>query len=144
MKIQDIKKKTLTITRSGKTKLIYKGTGKKEFQKEITFVLNKPDIKHEIIIKAVLWGHSYFDLSAKLRVNKGAKNTNTYLKIECLLVSENARTRIIPGLEIMEDAVKSGHGATVSSINKEQLNYLQSRGLNKKEAENLIIKGFLN
>ena len=39
--------------------------------------------------------------------------------------------------------VKAGHAAGVGKIDEEQLYYLMSRGLTRREAEILIIHGFL-
>jgi Fe-S cluster assembly scaffold protein SufB len=36
------------------------------------------------------------------------------------------------------------HEASIGKISEEQLNYLRSRGLNEKEAIDLIISGFLS
>lgn len=132
------------INSSGELILIYLGQKDTEFSKKFEFVVRKPDIEHTVKIKAVLEENAKMDIEAVLRVEKGAKNTNTYLKIDCLMLSNQAHTQVIPSLEIMEDAVKSGHGATVSSINPSQLHYLQSRGLRLKEAEKIIVEGFLN
>jgi Fe-S cluster assembly protein SufD len=92
----------------------------------------------------VLDDEARLDLETLLIVEKGARQTNSYLKLETLLISEKAHARVVPALEIMEDDVKSGHGATVTQIDKDQLDYLRSRGLNEKQAQRLIIKGFLN
>ncbi len=50
---------------------------------------------------------------------------------------------IKPNLFIDEDDVKASHGALVGKFSKEELFYLQSRGLSKKESERLLIKGIL-
>jgi len=138
------KTNTYTIAKSGKTEFFYVGRNNDQFKRKLSFTLPKPEIDHRIEIKAVLWDQSVFDLEAVLVVKKGAKNTDSYLKIDCLLMSEKSRARVIPSLEIMEDAVKSGHGATVSTVNKQQMHYLRSRGLSKTQAEDLIIEGFLD
>jgi Fe-S cluster assembly protein SufD len=44
---------------------------------------------------------------------------------------------------IDEDDVKAGHAASVGRINEESIYYLMSRGITRKEAERLIILGFL-
>ena len=49
----------------------------------------------------------------------------------------------MPGLEILANDVKCTHGATTSRINQEELFYLLSRGIAKKNAESLISLGFL-
>ena len=47
-----------------------------------------------------------------------------------------------PNLEILNNEVRASHGATLKTIDEQQLLYLQSRGLSKNKAEKLIIDGF--
>jgi len=44
----------------------------------------------------------------------------------------------------MTDDVRCSHGVTMSNIDKNQMFYLQSRGINKEDAERLIVDGFLS
>ncbi len=131
------------LNHSGTTQAVFVGNGNNSLDVKLNLIVTKPGITHLVLIKSVLWDHSNLDIEAKLIIKKGAKNTDTYLKIACLVMSEHANVRAIPGLEIMEDAVKSGHGATVSAINENQVLYLQSRGLSRRKAEELIAEGFL-
>ena len=50
----------------------------------------------------------------------------------------------IPQLEIYEDDVKCTHGSTMGQIDEDSLFYLQSRGMYKRQAVNLMVKGFAN
>jgi Fe-S cluster assembly protein SufD len=45
-------------------------------------------------------------------------------------------------LEIFADDVKCTHGCTVGSLNEEGLFYLQSRGISKKTARNLLLGAY--
>ena len=56
--------------------------------------------------------------------------------------SAGASVHAIPRLLIATDAVKAAHGASVSSVNPEQLHYLQSRGIPRAEGEKMIVRGF--
>ena len=47
-------------------------------------------------------------------------------------------------LEIYADDVKCSHGSTSGNIDQDAIYYLMTRGLPKKEATKLIVKGFLN
>ena len=47
-----------------------------------------------------------------------------------------------PELEIFADDVVCGHGATVGQLNEDQLFYLRARGLDKVEAEKLLLEAF--
>ncbi|TCP23513.1 Fe-S cluster assembly protein SufD [Scopulibacillus darangshiensis] len=60
-----------------------------------------------------------------------------------LMLSDKARGDANPILLIDEDDVIAGHAASVGRIDPVQLYYLMSRGISKKEAERLVIHGFL-
>ncbi|WP_432202443.1 Fe-S cluster assembly protein SufD [Staphylococcus warneri] len=61
-----------------------------------------------------------------------------------LMLSENARGDANPILLIDEDDVEAGHAASVGRVDLEQLYYLMSRGISRREAERLVIHGFLD
>jgi Fe-S cluster assembly protein SufD len=45
-------------------------------------------------------------------------------------------------LQILADDVRCTHGATIGQLDAESLFYLQSRGIGKKEARNLLTYAF--
>ena len=50
-----------------------------------------------------------------------------------------------PVLEILtNDVIRCGHGATVGPVDQEALFYLQSRGLDRRQALKLLVAGFFN
>ena len=59
-----------------------------------------------------------------------------------MLVSKGAEIDTKPSLEIYADDVQCTHGATAGHVDKDTLFYLMSRGLDKKTATGLLIKGF--
>jgi len=59
------------------------------------------------------------------------------------LLSDEAKMESKPELEILCDDVKCTHGATIGSLDRQQEFYLQSRGIDKKMREKLLIQGFL-
>ena len=77
-----------------------------------------------------------------IRITHEGANTSAYQKCRSLMLSPKATVHAIPKLEIATDAVKCSHGASVSMINPEQVHYLQSRGIPREEAEQMIIRGF--
>ncbi|MBP7018534.1 SufD family Fe-S cluster assembly protein, partial [Candidatus Saccharibacteria bacterium] len=66
-----------------------------------------------------------------------------FLKQDILLLSESARAKATPQLEIKTDEVRASHSATVGQVDQEQLFYLQARGLSSKEAKATIVRAFL-
>jgi Fe-S cluster assembly protein SufD len=77
-----------------------------------------------------------------IRVERGAQKTNAYQECRNLMLSPTTHAVPIPGLEILANDVRCTHGATVGRVDREQLFYLQSRGLPRSEAERLIVRGF--
>ena len=73
-----------------------------------------------------------------------AEKTDGYQKNENLMLSDDANVLAQPGLEIITDDVKCSHGTTITNIDDDQIFYLTSRGIPKKEAEQLVIRGFFD
>jgi len=135
--------KDITIDEDCEIKGIFKGDGHSIIKGGFNIIHHNPQLKSRVHIKAVLFDHDVLDIEPKIVINKGSKGTDTYLKIEILLVGDKAQARVVPGLEIMENEVKGGHGATISRLPKDQIYYLQSRGLDLQTATKLLISAFL-
>ncbi len=96
-----------------------------------------------VLIKGILSDSAYTNVRGLLRVEPGAKQTDTYYRSDFLLLSREARAVTIPSLEIIEnDLLGGGHAATVSSVDPEQLFYIQSRAIGKEAATQLLVQGF--
>ena len=107
-------------------------------------VMRSPDTRCDVYFCAALADSSSSFFDGLIRVEEGAKNARGYLSYRGLLLSPNARAKPIPRLEVLTKEVASlGHAASVGKIDADQLFYLQSRGLSRKEAEKIIVNGFL-
>ena len=73
----------------------------------------------------------------------GAQGADAQQESRVLMLSTKARGDANPILLIDDNDVSAGHAASVGRVNEEQLYYLMSRGLPKKLAERLVIRGFL-
>ena len=60
-----------------------------------------------------------------------------------LLLSTKAQAYAKPELQINSDDVRCQHGASIGPLRKEELFYLESRGLSKKKAESLLAQAFI-
>ncbi|GAA3010742.1 Fe-S cluster assembly protein SufD [Tetragenococcus solitarius] len=78
------------------------------------------------------------------QILKGAKGADAQQESRVLMLSSKARGDANPILLIDENEVTAGHAASVGRVDPEQMYYLMSRGLPKKEAERLVIRGFLS
>ncbi|EMA6342335.1 Fe-S cluster assembly protein SufD [Bacillus cytotoxicus] len=77
------------------------------------------------------------------KIEHGASKSNAQQSSRVLMLNEKARGDANPILLIDEDDVMAGHAASVGRVDPVQLYYLMSRGIPKKEAERLVIHGFL-
>ncbi|MFC4558675.1 Fe-S cluster assembly protein SufD [Virgibacillus kekensis] len=77
------------------------------------------------------------------KIEHGASKSNAEQESRVLMLSEKARGDANPILLIDEDDVTAGHAASVGRVDPMQLYYLMSRGITQKEAERLVIHGFL-
>lgn len=133
----------IEITQDSEIYGLFVGKKDESLVTRLSIIHKKPNLKSLTMIKAVVYDHSNFDATGNLIIQKGAKHTDAYLRLDALIMSEDASARVVPGLEITENDVKGGHGATVGMVDKEQLFYLQSRGLDQAQAEKLLVVGFL-
>jgi Fe-S cluster assembly protein SufD len=74
---------------------------------------------------------------------KGAKGADAQQESRVLMLSDKARGDANPILLIDENEVTAGHAASVGRVDPEEMYYLMSRGIEKEEAERLVIRGFL-
>jgi len=71
-----------------------------------------------------------------------AHGSDASLRDDALLLSKAAHIDSVPALEIAANDVKAFHGATVGSVDDEQLFYARSRGIGRADALRMIALGF--
>ena len=75
-------------------------------------------------------------------VDKNAIKTQSDMTNRNLLLSDNARINSKPVLEIYNDDVQCSHSATSGHLDYDKIFYIQSRGVCKKEARDMLIQSF--
>lgn len=103
---------------------------------------HSPDTRSDLLYKDVLRDRSRVVWRGMIKVDKDAQKTDGYQRNDALLMSEESRTDLIPGLEIEADDVRCTHGATAGRVDEEQLFYCMCRGLSRSEAMHMIVEGF--
>lgn len=92
--------------------------------------------------KTVLSDDSQSIFRGRVRIEPKAQKANSEQLCKNLLLTPKANAISIPQLEIYADDVKATHGATVGELNKEELFYFLSRGINAVEATKMMALGF--
>ncbi len=103
-----------------------------------------PNTTSDLLFKGALLGESRSVWQGMIYVAENASRTDGYQANRNLVLSEKARADSIPGLEILTDDVRCTHGATVGRIDADQVFYLESRGIPRRDAEKLIVEGFFD
>ena len=94
------------------------------------------------LFKGVLDDMSTGAFNGRILVRPDAQGTLAYQKNNNILLTDDAKMDTKPQLEIYADDVKCSHGATVGQLDGDALFYLQSRGINKREARLMLMFGF--
>jgi len=103
---------------------------------------NAPRTVSNILSRGILNDNAKSFSNSLIRIEKSAEESSGQEKHDALLLSENAKASATPKLEVFNKEVKCSHGATVGQIDKDQIFYLMSRGLDEKQAKQQIIKGY--
>ena len=102
-----------------------------------------PNTFSDLAFRGVLAAGSTAVWRGMIRVDPGAQGTDAFQESRNLLLSPDAHADAIPGLEIEADDVRCTHAAAIAQIDRDQLFYLTSRGLDPATAKQVIIEGFL-
>ncbi len=112
---------------------------------EIRTIINHltENTKSYQLIKSVLEDSSKAVYQGKIFVDSDAQKTDGYQLSKAILLSENTEFNAKPELEIYADDVRCSHGSASGNLNQDSIFYLMSRGLDYKQAKELLINGFL-
>ena len=103
-----------------------------------------PGTKGRVRVKGVVENGAKVRLIGLVRIAEGAKNTDSFLSLKLLMLDNKSYAFAEPELDILNNEVKASHSASVGRIDKDQLFYLRSRGIDESESRKLIINGFLS
>jgi len=101
-----------------------------------------PNCTSNQLFKGVIDDMATAAFNGRIYVAKGAQGTVAYQKNKSILLTDDAKMDTKPQLEIYADDVKCSHGATVGQLDDNALFYLQSRGIEKREAKLMLMFGF--
>ena len=124
----------------GLVKLFEKTTSNSVFNT----IHNEKNTSSNISYKHSLHDNSKAIYEAKSIVNEEALYSKVTQNSNTILLSDDAVIFTRPHLEINIDELEASHGATTGSLNKEELLYLQARGIPQSKAYEILLKAFEN
>jgi Fe-S cluster assembly protein SufD len=101
-----------------------------------------PNTSSNLLYKNALLDQARTIFSGLIVVDPDAQKTDAYQSNRNLMLSDEAESNSLPGLEIQANDVRCTHGATTGRIDPEQEFYLESRGITKDIADELLVFGF--
>lgn len=103
-----------------------------------------PASTSNLLIKGVFRDASQFHYTGMVKIEPGAQQSHAYQKNQNIVLSSDVFVESEPFLEIEANDVFCTHGSTTGRLSQDQLYYMQSRGLSKSAAEEMLIVGFLD
>ncbi|MCX6799581.1 MAG: SufD family Fe-S cluster assembly protein [Candidatus Falkowbacteria bacterium] len=87
---------------------------------------------------------SQVNIESKIIINQGCDNNSAALELKLHLLSQGSIGSVLPALEIKSDKAVTSHSAKIFNYSKEDLNYLESRGIGEESANKLLQFGIIN
>lgn len=102
-----------------------------------------PETYSDQLVKGVVNGDAKGVFQGKIHIARDAVKTEGRQLHKALLLSDTAEIDVKPELEIFADDVKCSHGAASGELDETQLFYMQSRGIGREEAKQMLIDAYL-
>ena len=92
--------------------------------------------------KSILSGSSRSAFRGRVLIAPNAQKARSEQLNNNLLLTRTAQADSVPQLEIFADDVKAGHGATFGQLNKDEIFYFLTRGIDQYQAVKMLSYGF--
>ena len=116
--------------------------GEQEFDQRTLQSHQAPNTGSNLLYKNALLDRARTIFSGLIIVDPEAQKTDAYQSNRNLMLSDEAESNSLPGLEIQANDVRCTHGATSGHVDAEQMFYLESRGIPPSAARELLVFGF--
>jgi Fe-S cluster assembly protein SufB len=95
-----------------------------------------------IVSKGISADMSHNTYRGLVKIVPRAKGARNYTQCDSMLVGNQCSANTFPYVEVGNSSAQVEHEASTSKMNEEQLFYLQTRGISREDAINLIVNGF--
>lgn len=98
--------------------------------------------KSTIVSKGISADQSHNTYRGLVKMTPRASGARNYTQCDSMLIGDQCSANTFPYVEVSNPTAQLEHEASTSKMNEEQLFYLQSRGIEREDAINLIVNGF--
>jgi len=121
---------------------LYLASGSQHIDNHTLIDHAKPHGTSHELYKGILGGTSAAVFNGKIIVRPDAQKTDAKQTNRNLVLSENATIHTKPELQIHANDVRCTHGATIGQLDQEAIFYMQSRGIAREQARDLLMHAF--
>ncbi len=121
---------------------LYIASGRQHVDNHTQIDHAKPHGTSHELYKGILDGKAAAVFNGRIIVRQDAQKTDSKQTNKNLVLSDEAVINTKPELQIFADDVRCTHGATIGQLDAESMFYLQSRGIGRKEARELLTYAF--
>jgi Fe-S cluster assembly protein SufD len=101
-----------------------------------------PHTTSDVLYKAAVLESARSVWRGMVRVEENARGADGYQANRNLVLSDEARVESLPGLEILADDIRCSHGATIGSLDPNEVFYMRTRGMPEWEVRRALTAGF--
>ncbi|MBS3904868.1 MAG: Fe-S cluster assembly protein SufB [Simkania sp.] len=98
--------------------------------------------RSRIVSKGISADKSSNTYRGLVKVAPRAENARNYTQCDSMLIGDQCSANTFPYIEVGNHSAEIEHEASTSKMNEAQLFYLQSRGIEREQAIQLILSGF--
>jgi len=102
-----------------------------------------PNTRSSILAKSIAHDGGRADYRGEVKIMPAAYNSHAEVVCDTLLLDHESTSKTIPKEVIMNKSSFIKHEAKVTQLDKEKMFYLNSKGLDEKQAKNMLSLGFL-
>ena len=119
---------------------VFLADGENRFSVQEKNYFSYPNAQGNFLVQGVAKDQAKASYYSSLIIEQAAKKTVAKLDMSAILLDSQAKINLVPALKVIQNDVKASHSAKISRLDKEQLFYLQSRGVSANEAEQLLLE----
>ena len=108
------------------------------------YICTAPECEGNLVIKGVVEEKANAHVRGMAKIGVNACGSSAHITEHVLMLDDTATVDALPAQEIATDAVQASHSAIISNISEEDLFYLGTRGMRKKQARAMIVREFLD
>ena len=122
---------------------LYIGSKNQNYDLDVVQHHKEANSRSKLLVRGVFFQKTKFNYSATVKIENNAENTKASQKNENIILSDEVEINAKPFLEIDNDNVECSHSSVSGRLDKKEIFYLQTRGLDKLQSKKTLIRGFI-